>query len=299
LKRIMGATETDESKLRAAQMIDFLQKAIGYSLTGVTSEKAVFILWGTGDNGKTTLLELFRFLLEEYAVLLQVDTLMTKSHETNNTHADLADLRGARFVMTSETEKGQRLAEGKLKRITQGMGKIKAVRKYENPIQFAETHKLWMDANHKPIIRGTDNAIWNRLHLIPFTVTIPKAEQDRNLLEKLKDEADAILAWAVYGARRWYESGLGKPDVVTAAIAGWRDESDLFKDFIEDCCESDAKAQCGVGDLRKAYVSWCEDNGTKPLDTRDFNQRLEEFGFQRQRDKSRRFWSGIALSVTR
>src|ERR1019366_2826305 len=147
-------------------------------------EKAVFLLHGKGDNGKTSLLALFLMLLEEYAILLQIDTLMMRQ-ESNNTQADLADLRGARFVMTSETEEGQRLAEGKLKRITQGMGKIKAVRKYENPLEFNESHKLWIDANHLPVIRGIDNAIWNRLHPVPFSVTIPKAEQDRELRGKL------------------------------------------------------------------------------------------------------------------
>ena len=133
--------------------------------------------FGSGDNGKTTLLSTFLSLLEEYAVLLQVDTLMVRQ-ESNNTQADLADLRGARFVMTSETEEGQRLAQGKLKRITQGMGKIKAVRKYENPIEFPETHKLWMDTNSKPIIRAADDhATFDRLHPIPFTITIPKSEE--------------------------------------------------------------------------------------------------------------------------
>src|ERR1700693_3784585 len=115
-------------------------------------------------------------------------------HENNNSQADLADLRGARFVVTSETEEGQRLAEGKLKRITQGMGKIKATRKYENPIEFPETHKLWIDANHRPVIRGTDAAIWNRLYTVPFTVTIPPEEIDRTLLSKLLQEAEGVLA---------------------------------------------------------------------------------------------------------
>ena len=111
------------------------------------------MLFGNGNNGKTTLLSTFLLLLEEYSALLQVDTLMSRQ-ESNNTQADLADLRGARFVMTSEAEEGQRLSQGKLKRITQGMGKIKATRKYQNPIDFPETHKLWMDTNSKPMIRA-------------------------------------------------------------------------------------------------------------------------------------------------
>src|SRR3954466_15739584 len=130
------------------------------------------------------MLSTFRHLVEEYSVLLQVDTLMVRQ-ESNNTQADLADLRGARFVQTSETEEGQRLAEGKLKRITQGMGRIKATRKYENPIEFSETHKLWLDGNHRPAVRGTDNAIWNRLHSIPFSVQLSAEEIDRQLPGKL------------------------------------------------------------------------------------------------------------------
>ena len=220
---------------RAERLIAYLQKAIGYSLTGTTCEKAVFLLYGPGDNGKSTLLALFLHLLEEYAVLLQIDSLMVRQ-ESNNTQADLADLRGARFVMTSETEEGQRLAEGKLKRITQGMGKIKAVRKYENPVEFNESHKLWIDANHLPQVRGTDNAIWNRLHPVPFTVTIPKAEQDRDLRSKLLAEAEGILAWAVAGAVRWHREGLGKPPEVEQAGAAWRTESDQTGRFLEACC---------------------------------------------------------------
>jgi putative DNA primase/helicase len=299
LKQIMGAGATDESKFRAARLIDFLQKAFGYSLTGVTSEKAVFVLWGGGDNGKTTLLELFRSLLHEYAVLLQIDTLMVRSQESNNTQSDLADLRGARFVMTSETEEGQRLAEGKLKRITQGMGKIKAVRKYENPIEFQETHKLWMDANHRPAVRGSDNAIWNRLHLIPFTVTIPKERQDRGLHEKLKSEAEAIMAWTVYGARRWFAEGLGKPLEITQAVSGWRDESDPLRDFIADRCVLDASTSCPVKEIRAAYHKWCEDNADKPIDGKKFNQQLEARGCKQDRvriqGKQARIWNGIAV----
>jgi putative DNA primase/helicase len=196
---------------------DYLQKALGYSLTAVTSEKAVFVCHGGGNNGKTTLLATVREVVGDYyAVLLQIDTLMARAAD-NNSQADLADLRGARFVMTSETEENQRLAEGRLKRITQGLGRIKAVRKYENPIEFTETHKLWMDCNHKPLVRGNDQALWNRLHLIPFDVTIPADEIDRDLPAKLLAESEGILAWMVAGAVRWHSEGLGKPAAVESA----------------------------------------------------------------------------------
>src|ERR1039458_4470928 len=168
------------------KLVSYLQKAFGYSLTGCTIEKAVFVLFGDGNNGKTTLLSTFRTLIPEYATHVQVDSLMTRSEESNNVKADLADLRGARFAMTSESEQGQSLSPAKLKRITQGMGIIKSVRKYENPIEFEETHKLWLDTNRKPRIPDADDgAIFNRLHPIPFTVIVPKEKIDRDLPGKL------------------------------------------------------------------------------------------------------------------
>ncbi len=181
LDQIMGGGSgaIAEEVQRARRLTDYLKLAFGYSLTGRTSEKAIFVLFGDGNNGKSTMLSTFRQLVEEYSTLLQVDTLMVRQ-ESNNAQADLADLRDARFVQTSETEDGQRLAQGKLKRITQGMGKIKAVRKYENPIEFVESHKLWMDTNRKPQIRdANDTATFNRLHPIPFSASIPKHQIDR------------------------------------------------------------------------------------------------------------------------
>lgn len=183
-------------------LCDYLQKVHGYSVTGHTSEKAAFVCHGSGDNGKTTLLATLREILKEYSVLMQVDSLMERRFESSNAQADLADLQGARFCMTSETEAGQRLSASRLKRITQGMGSIRAVRKYENPVSFPETHKLFLDCNHRPRVRDDGAAIWNRLHLIPFTVSIPKDQQDPSLHSKLLAEAEGILAFIVEGAQR-------------------------------------------------------------------------------------------------
>ena len=147
--------------------------------------KVVFLIVGAGNNGKTTLLEIIRFILAEYSAQVLIDTLMShNSRESSASMADLADLRGARFVTTSEAEEGQRLAVGKLKYITQGMGAIKACRKYENPITFSATHKLFLDANHKPVIRGAEKAAWNRLKPVPFVVTVPPEQIDKALLRE-------------------------------------------------------------------------------------------------------------------
>jgi putative DNA primase/helicase len=277
-----------------AGLVGYLQRAFGYSLTGHTIEKAVFLLHGRGDNGKSTLLTAFLKILEEYGVLLQIDTLMVRQ-ESNNTQADLADLRGARFVMTSETEEGQRLAEGKLKRITQGMGRIKATRKYENPVEFPESHKLWIDANHLPIVRGTDNAIWNRLHPVPFDVTIPKDEQDKELPAKLAAEADGILAWAVAGAVRWYSEGLGKPSDVEQAGDAWRAQSDRIGRFITDCCITEDFAQAKARALYSAYRTWGEQGGEHAVTETAFATALQERGFSKTHTRYGAIYSGIGL----
>jgi putative DNA primase/helicase len=274
-------------------LVSYLQKAFGYSLTGHTIEKAVFLLHGRGDNGKSTLLSTFLKLLEEYAVLLQIETLMVRQ-ESNNTQADLADLRGARFVMTSETEEGQRLAEGKLKRITQGMGRVKAARKYENPVEFPESHKLWIDANHLPVIRGTDDAIWSRLHPVPFDTTIPKDEQDKELPQKLAAEAEGILSWAVAGAVRWYAEGPGKPSDVEQVGNNWRAQSDHIGRFIEEACISGECMQAKARQLYHAYKSWAEDAGEDPVTETAFGIRIAE-DFRKLRTNVGAAYQGIGL----
>lgn len=275
-------------------LIFYLQKAFGYSLTGHTIEKAVFLLYGRGDNGKSTLLSTFLKLLEEYAVLLQIDTLMVRA-ESNNTQADLADLRGARFVMTSETEEGQRLAEGKLKRITQGMGRIKATRKYENPVEFPESHKLLIDANHLPVVRGTDNAIWNRLHPIPFDVTIPKDEQDPELPAKLIAEAEGILAWTVDGAVRWHRERLGKPPDVEQTGQTWRAKSDQIGRFIEACCVKGVYDQVPARKLYAAYRSWAEESGERVESEPKFSDCMSERSFAKERKEAGMIYLGVGL----
>jgi putative DNA primase/helicase len=280
---------------RAARLIDYLQVAFGYAATGRTSSKAVFILYGVGDNGKTTLLTLIRELLTEYSVVLQVDSLMERRFESNNAQADLADLKGARFAMTSETEDGQRLSAARLKRITQGMGKIRAVRKFENPISFSESHKLFCDANHKPKIRDDGNAIWNRLHLIPFPVVIPKAQQNRDLLKALLAEAEGILGWIVDGARRWYKDGLKKPHEVEAATDEWRRESDVLEAFFSECCVREKNATVTKDRLYEVYRQWAEKSGEQACTKLAFGKKLLDRRFEEDRNGNSRFWCGLGL----
>lgn len=228
-----GASE--EEAMRALRLVEYIQRALGYSITGSTIEKAVFIPLGEfGNNGKSTMLDTVRKIIREYSTLLQVDTLMVRQ-ESNNTQADLADLRGARFVQTSETEESQSLSQGKLKMLTAGMGTIKAVRKFENPIEFEQTFHIWLDTNKMPYIKDPDDtATLARLHPIPFLVQIPDGKIDQQMPEKLQAEAPGILAWMIEGALEWSKKKLGKPEEIASAREEWRNsQNDPWAQAVE------------------------------------------------------------------
>jgi putative DNA primase/helicase len=261
-----------------AEMIDYMHRALGYSITATSEQKAIFVAHGKGDNGKSTLLSTFKNLLEEFSALLEIETLTLKRggfSGGNNAQADLADLRGARFVMTSEGEENQHLSQATLKRITQGMGGIKSCKKYENPITFPETHKLWLDTNYRPRLRAADDvATFNRLHLIPFDYTIEKKNIDKSFSRKLMAEAEGILAWAVRGAREWYERGLDKPAKVQAALDKWSKEDDQIGRFLESECIVDPQGSTGARRLYRAYHQWTEEAGEMPVSEPVFATRM-------------------------
>ncbi|MDA2937164.1 phage/plasmid primase, P4 family [Acidobacteria bacterium AH-259-A15] len=310
LYEIMGLTpdSSEGEQKRIDQLVEYLQKVFGYASTGDVSEKKVFCFFGSGDNGKTTLLEAIRHVLAEYSHQLLIDSLMARTgRETNASLADLADLRGARFVTTSEGESGQRLAEAKLKYLTAGMGEIKTCRKYENPIMFPATHKLFVDSNYKPHIRGTDNAIWSRLRPIPFAVTIPPKQINKELLTELKCEGEGILAWLVKGCAEWQRDGLPDPQEVSKSAKTWRAENNPIQDFIEDVCvfdKANKRLFCSTAALSHAYRQWAQNNSEKDvLTTMEFGDLLEHMGCKRsKRDisgKQKRVWVGIGFKETR
>jgi putative DNA primase/helicase len=299
LYRVMGdgPDASDCNRAGVDRLVHYLQKAFGYAVTADVSEKAVFCFFGGGNNGKTTLLEIIRFAVSEYSAQVLIDSLMMhQSRESSASLADLGDLRGARFVTTSEAEEGQRLAVGKLKYLTQGMGEIKTCRKYENPIKFTATHKLFLDANHKPAIRGTEKAIWNRLKPVPFTVTIPSEEMDKTLLETLKHEAAGILAWMVEGCLQWQKEGLGSPPEVAAASVAWQAASDRFPAFLEEKCAISPDAWVAVAYLWPAYQHWCQENNEQfVIPKASFDERLEQIGCTqgKRNNGTIRAWIGI------
>jgi putative DNA primase/helicase len=272
--------------------------ALGYSLSSSTEEKAVFVPFSYGNNGKTTLLSTFLHLLEEYAVLIQVDSLMSRQ-ESNNTEADLADLRGARFVMTSEAEEGQRLSQGKLKRITQGMGKIKAVRKSKTPSSFPNrTSCGWIPTASPLSVPSMIRPLSIAYPPIPFTVTIPPEEIDKTLPRKLQAEAEGILAWAVKGALEWRRNGLGKPPEVTAANQDWKAENDQLGRFVEDCCVLGSSFSGLARPLYLRYRQWAVGGGESAITETLFGRRLKDRGFSKGHGCHGVVYTGITLRAT-
>jgi len=239
-------------------LINFLRRAIGYSLTGDTSERALFIMYGSGANGKSTALETIRALLGDYAARTPAETLLAR--RDNAIPNDVAKLKGARFVSASETDEGRRLAEAQIKDLTGG-DTISARFMRAEWFDFKPECKLWLSTNHRPVVRGTDKAIWDRLKLIPFDVRIPEEKQDRKLLSKLKAELPGILAWAVRGCLEWQAEGLGVPDEVRNATGDYQSEMDVLAAFIADCCVLTPNAQASATSLYQSYKRWCDDSG--------------------------------------
>jgi putative DNA primase/helicase len=317
LFRIMGShpDASEGENIKANQMVSYLQKAFGCAATG-KPEKVLFVLYGEGNNGKTTLLEVIRDALgdKQYAGQVQVDSLMIRPKEAisnNAVNTDLADLQGCRFVSSSEVEQGQRLSLSRVKYLT-GLGQIKARRLRENMITFRPTYKLFLDCNHKPVITDPNDAIWNRVKCIPFKFQIPHGEIDKDLPEKLRTELPGILRWIVEGAVLYHREGLGDSPDVIAATEQYRQESDRLKEFFDDRCivaaEGDAnlwkkeKVWVPVKDLYLAYSSWAGASGDKrPVSKGIFDERLQKMG--RKQDRARpkggretkqiRVWLGI------
>lgn len=213
----------------------------------------------------------------DYSAWTPTSTLLARRGE--HVENDLARLRGARLVAAVEAEGGKRLAESLVKQLTGG-DRVTARFLFTEFFEFTPTFKLWLATNHKPEIRGTDHAVWRRIRLIPFTVTIPPEEQDPELPEKLRAEFPGILAWAVEGCRIWRREGLGVPEPVRQATADYRASQDLIGNFIAECCEESEGATVGATVLYQAYAAWCERGKEHPESQRRFGEALGERGYQ-------------------
>ena len=275
-----------------AELIEFLHTAVGWALTGNTQEQTMFILYGSGANGKSTFLNTIMRLLGDYAIATPTETFMKKSADQNTN--DIARLRGTRFVTTTESEQGRRLSEPLIKKIT-GNDQITARFLYGEYFNFTPTFKIFMATNHKPVIKGTDHGIWRRIKLIPFTTRIPEEKQDKGLEEKLKNETSGILNWLFEGTALWLKKGLKPPDVVLNATNEYRGEMDVMGNFLKEKCIQKKEISIRIRELYKAYADWCDDNNEHAVNERFFTMRLKEMGFEQSRTAEARYWLGLGL----
>jgi putative DNA primase/helicase len=280
----------------SADLIHFIQCAAGWAVTGDTSEQTMFILYGTGANGKSTFLNTVMNLLGDYAIATPTETFMKKSGEqiTN----DIARLRGTRFVTTTEAEYGRRLSEPLIKQIT-GNDRMTARFLYGEFFNFVPTFKIFMATNHKPVIKGTDHGIWRRIKLIPFTTRIEDEKQDRHLEQKLMLEGPGILNWLIEGARRWCAEGLKTPNVIINATDEYRAEMDVIGNFLRECCAQQPELMIKARELFKCYQDWCDDHNEHAVSERFFGLRLKEMGFEQKRNNDGRYWRGVGMAGNR
>jgi putative DNA primase/helicase len=273
-------------------LIRFIQNVAGWAITGDTSEQCMFILFGTGANGKSTFLNTIMNLLGDYAIATPTETFMRKvgDHITN----DIARLRGTRFVTTTETELGKRLSEPLIKQIT-GNDKMTARFLYGEFFNFTPTFKIFMATNHKPTIKGTDHGIWRRIKLIPFINRIEEDKQDKHLEEKLLREGSGILNWLIEGLRRWLHEGLRTPRIIINATDQYRGDMDVIGNFIKERCVYAEGVTIKARELFKVYQDWCNENNEHASSERFFGLRLKELGQEQKRYNDGRYWVGVQI----
>ncbi|HGJ66313.1 TPA: hypothetical protein ENS27_13190, partial [bacterium] len=282
-------------------LIKYIQAIIGYSLTGDTTEQCFFILYGTGQNGKSTLLDTILYIMGDYGKQANPETFEDRKRSGNAASEDIARLCGIRFVSTIETGHSSGLAENLIKKMS-GDSKITARELYKSSTEFEQTHKLFIATNHKPKILGNDYGIWRRIKLIPFEVTIPECQRDNKLLSKLQLEASGILSWIIEGCMIWQQEGLSNliPEKVRRAIEDYKAEMDNVNLFIQQKCimESNAKIQTSM--LYEAYEKWCLSNGWQPSNIQQFSNRLKDLlpniDKKRSGNRGENMWHGLKLS---
>lgn len=278
------------------ELIEYIQKTIGYSLTGAITEQSFYMLYGNGANGKSTFLNTIQRILGEYADTLKGSSLMVKRND-DGARGDLAKLKGKRFVISSELNEGQTFDESLLKALTGGdTVPVRFMYAEEFPLQAQ--FKLWIMTNEKPKIKGTNHGIWRRVRLIPFLYKFKDEEKDENFFEKfLEPELPGILNWAIQGCLIWLKDGIETPEKVKAAVDEYKTEMDTIQRFIDDCCVVADNCTAKITDLYELYMNWCKENNEYELSNIKFTKKIKEKGFDQDRNRYTRFWKGLGIAA--
>ncbi len=273
------------------ELIDFLQCAVGYTLTGSNREQCLFFLHGSGCNGKGVFCETIKKLLSDYGQTAPESLFTIDRNQSATNH--IARLAGCRMAIAAELEEGTSFAESRIKGLTGG-DTITARFLNKEFFDFTPTHHLWISGNHKPRITGSDDGIWRRIRLIPFIVRITAEEKDLDLADKLAKELPGILNWALDGCLRWQQEGLKTPSCVKKATEGYRAEEDIIGDFLAECTEEKLGEHVLISSLYECYQNWAQKGGIKyPLSARALNKKFDDRGMDRHLSNGGRYWKGI------
>ena len=271
------------------ELIDYLQRFVGYSLTGRTTEQVLVFLYGTGANGKTTLANIIEQLLGDFAAVADRSLLMHRDNRTSSN--DVAALRGARLVKVSELNDGERLDEASVKTMTGG-DMVSCRFLYGEFFSYYPDYKILLLGNYKPKVRGRDLGIWRRIHLLPFKVAIPESERDQKLFEKLKAELPGILAWAVRGCLEWQRMGLKPPAGVRDEVEAYRHSEDIFRQWIEERCVLGEAEKSPASELLLSFINF---SNWRNITSTKFGRMLSEAGFTRG-VSGKTYWQGISVN---
>ena len=274
----------------------YLQRMIGYCMTAYTKEQCMFFLYGNGSNGKSVFVDTIAYMLGEYAASCQPETVMMRDRN-NTARGDLARLKGARMVVTSEPNDGCRLDEGIVKQMTGGTeNKLTARFLYGREFEFSPEFKIVMNTNYKPVIKGTDNGIWRRVRLIPFTAEFTKENRDPQLIEKLRRELPGILNWAIAGAVGWCKEGLPPCAIIDEAGQEYRSEMDRVQQFLDDCTTRSESSSTQASTLYKCYKAWCSEQGDRfPVGSTKFFMELKR-RFKSRKTEAYNEYIGIKIN---
>ncbi len=262
-------------------------------LTGITV-RALFMAWGDGRNGKTTFINVLRGLIGEYSQQADFNTFLERDRE-GAARNDIARMKGARLVCASEGPEGKTFNEAIVKQLTGG-DRITARYLNKEFFEFDATWKIFLATNYKPIVKGNDTGIWDRIKLIPFRVKIPLSEVDRELPEKLNAELPGIFQWAIQGCLKWQKDGLDMPEALQAETQGYREEMDSIGNWTATSCTIDPAATAKSAELYDSYKEWSQANGEFVISQKMFSTRIAARGFHKKKTRTGAVWSGIGLN---
>lgn len=271
-------TFLDEIFCGDKELIDYVQRALGYSMTGLVTEEVMFFMFGFGANGKSVFINTVINILADYAMTAPASMLaLRRNDDKGRASPEMARMVGSRFAVANETQSNDRLDE-QLVKVLVSREKIAARHLYGDYFEFMPTHSMWVRGNHKPIVTGDDHGIWRRIQLIPFARTFKPDEIDPFLEDKLVSERDGILTWMIEGCMKWQAEGLKPSNAVRNASSQYRKESDVLGQWLDEECELGMNHRCDQKRVYSSYQYWCTTNGLRPMTKALFTRKLYERG---------------------